>query len=67
MNKLMIYTHLKNLIINLISALNFEFALLNINLKHTVFMHYLNDDMSDSDIFNVQIHFLYNHYFFQLS
>ena len=61
------YTQLKKTVTNVISFSNSESTLSETNSDHTIFNHFVNDDVEKFDIFENLINFFYQHYFSKLS
>ena len=61
-----IYFQLKNIVIDNISTSDSKFVLSNANSNHSVFNHFIDDDVEESDILSTLIRFLHIHYFLKL-
>ena len=57
------YFQLKNTVTGSISKSNSESVLSNVNSEHSVFNHFIDDDVKKSDILSTLINFLHTHYF----
>ena len=64
--KFEIYSQLKDTVIDNISTSDSKFALSNADSSHSVFNHFIDDDVEESDILSTLIHFLHTHYFLRL-
>ena len=60
------YFQLKNIVTNNISKSNSKFALSNVNFEHSIFNHFIDDDVKKFDILQTLINFLHIHYFSKL-
>ena len=64
--KLEIYSQLKDTVIGSISTSDSKSALSDADSNHSVFNHFIDDDVGESDTLSTLIHFLHTHYFFRL-
>ena len=64
--KLEIYSQLKNTVIDSISISDSKFAFSNANSSHSVFNHFIDDDVKEFDTLSTLIRFLHTHYFLKL-
>ena len=61
-----IYSQLKNTVIDSISTSDSKSAFSDANSNHSVFNHFIDDDVKEFDILSTLIHFLHTHYFLRL-